>query len=272
MGYDTSTDNGGMPEAAVVADLARQAATLQPVEPGELYVDGHGNVICLDSFGNHPRRKTGRYTFATLEAFIAYLKVFESDKLTVWVPNREGSISAVLDDHSANVAQWGEHRATLTLEKTDEWQHWLARDGVLGTQQEFAEHVEKGVGEVWLPDGATMLELAQSFHASVGGAFKSVRRLQDGSLDVQVVEDIDAKAGFNGQIEVPKEFVLRLSPFIGEDPHELTARLRYRLRDGALTIGYMLDRPNKILEAAFTAIHDELAGEFVDRVYRGSPR
>ena len=51
----------------------------------------------------------------------------------------------------------------------------------------------------------------------------------------------------------------------------VTARLRWRLRDGELKLGFRLDRLDKVKDAAYSLIRDRLATEFPDAVFNGSP-
>lgn len=49
------------------------------------------------------------------------------------------------------------------------------------------------------------------------------------------------------------------------------ARLKYRVKDGALTIWYELVRPHKVLEDAFRAIWSDIEAQTETKILLGSP-
>jgi uncharacterized protein YfdQ (DUF2303 family) len=117
-----------------------------------------------------------------------------------------------------------------------------------------------------------MLELAKSFQATKGVTFRSDKRLDNGQVQVLYEETIEAKAGQRGEMTVPPVFVLALQPFEGSDTYRVQARLRYRISDGTLTIGYVLDRPEDVIRAAFDDVLAEIETTTELTAYRGTPR
>jgi uncharacterized protein YfdQ (DUF2303 family) len=147
----------------------------------------------------------------------------------------------------------------LQLRPTDHWRHWLSLDGQLVRQQQFAEHIEQGLVEIVEPAAAEMLEIAQHFQANTTASFQTSRLLSNGQVQLKYIEDVDAKGGAAGQLDIPSTFTLALQPFEGSDQYRVTARLRYRVAAGQLTIGYQLDRPRDVLQAAFDDVVNEIA-------------
>lgn len=264
-------------DAATIVETARAAAEPRKVERGELYVvvdaEGAHKVIDLsDHEQETPFRIVGTYRPATVDALIAYVKEHDSKvgRTTVWVHPTEGKVRVLLDDNGPATPQWRGHRADLDLLVAPEWAHWTRRDGILGSQEEFAEHIEDGVQQLVEPAAAEMLEIAQSFHAAQAATIRHARRLDSGQVNVVYTEDIQASAGEDGQLTVPQEFRLAIPPFVGEDPYEVTARLRFRLNAGNLKIGYRLDQPEAVVRDALEKIHERLDNEF-EHVYMGTP-
>lgn len=225
--------------------------------------------------GDRPRRATGTYRPATVEAFVAVIGRHENpQRTTVWVHPQDGNIVAVFNDHEPtpddappssmnSIPGWRDHRAHLSLQKTPEWQHWIGRNGRLMGQTEFAEHIEDGSAQIVTPAAADMLELAQTFHAHTDAQFRSAQRLRDGQVQVQYDEQIDASAGTSGQMQIPDTFELAVAPFLGEDPYRLTARLRYRIGGGKLQLGYKLvERPEDVLAHTLGGIATQLREKF----------
>lgn len=278
--YIEETGNvGSAPDSAVVADLAAQALGVVAEEGNARVVivpaGADAKVIDLNQYAATPTRPTGTARPKSVEAFIDYVKRHSTPETTVWyepMGSDAGRIVAVLNDlGEAQDAQWRDVRAELILPKTPQWEHWAARDGVYGSQQEFAEHIEDGVDEIREPDAATMLEIAQTFQATIGGEFRQATRLQDGTINVQWAEHVDARAGKNGEAVIPQTMVLGISPFYGEQPFAVEARIRYRVRNGALSIGYKLDRPDRVIQECVEAIGKRLRDELDAPVYAGAP-
>lgn len=231
-------------------------------------------VIDPEEYLDRPRRPHGTAHVQTVESFIEYTqRHFDTDMTTVWVDMDRFVISALLNDHegAGEPPGWGDHRAQLALILTPEWQHWAGKDGTLMAQAEFAEHIEDGVAEIQQPDAATMLEVAQTFQAKTAAQFRQATRLDNGATQFQYDEEVTAKAGTSGQMEVPTTMTLGIAPFLGEQPYEVGARIRYRLSGGTLRIGYKLDRPERVIRDALTQIADRLRGEF-PATFIGQPR
>lgn len=267
----------GDAQAVIDAARARREARVDRVEPTEVlvYRDDSGEVreLDLEHRLDAPRRAAGTYTAATLPSFIKLVKRhLDEARTTVWVHPNSGEIVAVLDDHPADGSAWGKHRARLQLITTDEWKFWTSKDGQMLGQEPFAEHIELGLKEIRNPAAADLLEIAQSFYATTSAEMRSAKRLQDGSVKVAYVEEVKASAGGSGEFEIPKQFTLGIAPFLGEEPYEVIARLRYRLNSGHLQLGYKLERPADVVRDALGQIAGRLVHEFGDRVFMGSPR
>jgi uncharacterized protein YfdQ (DUF2303 family) len=261
-------------EAEIVRDVTREATAPTEIDPTKLYLtaDSRSQIIDLEDRLPSPRRAKGVYVAATVESFIGYAKHHESpEKTTVWIEPTAGRIIAVLDDHGDEGPNWGQHRIKLLLTPSDEWVRWKSRDGRLGSQQEFAEHIEESQLDIVEPDGATVLEMAESFHATTSAQFKSAQRLATGEVQFAYVEEVNATAGKKGEIDIPKSITVALAPFLGEEVVPIEALIRYRVRAGELAIGYKLVRPDDVVRAAIDMIAGRLRGEF-ERVYLGEPR
>lgn len=264
-------------ETEVVGRLAQEAARptiiSDPSKPQVLVVPNGSTaeILNLDGFLDEPRRKKGVYRPADVTSFIDYTTIHAiKGHTTVWVDPSQIMVVALINDNAADKSGWGDHRARLDLKRTPEWQHWLARDGEYLTQEKFAEHLQEGILEITDPEGAEMLEIAQTLQGSTDVQWKSANRVDNGAVSFKYQEEVKASAGVKGELEVPQEMTLGVSPFFGEEVFSVTARIRYRVRAGALTIGYKLERPTDVELNVLQAITDRLKGEFED-VYLGSP-
>jgi uncharacterized protein YfdQ (DUF2303 family) len=271
---ELETVSGDMQAVIDAAQAAAVPSVFDPQVPQGVIVPqgAEFKLPDLHDWREVPTRKTGTAHPATVEALIAYVKQHdEADSTSVWVHPSEGNVVAIIDDHGPEGPQWGEHRASLALAHTPEWLFWTAQDGNMVGQTEFAEHIERGMQEIEDPDAATVLEIAQSFHATSKASFRSATRLTSGEQQFQYDETIAASAGHKGELTVPAMIMLVLAPFVGEPDRKLTARLRYRLNSGSLTLGYVLDRPDVIVRDALADVAERLAATF-PHVYVGTPR
>lgn len=259
---------------AVARDAEKRANEMREVDPAKDYVafGTAPQIVDLEKLREHPDRPRGMVRPATVESLIDYVDIHKVDgATTIWVHETEGRVLVILDDHSAKTPAWREHRAELTLRHSAEWQYWTRQDGQLMGQTAFAEHLQEGLPDIIRPDGATLLEVAEKFQASTDVKFRSGVDRTSGEVKFLYDESIEAKATTaEGDIAVPKKFTLKLAPFIGEEAVGINANLRYSAKGGTLSLGYKLERPERIVEEALESVAEQLADKF-DRVYRGTP-
>ena len=172
-------------------------------------------------------------------------------------------IVAVLNDHRNSEPGWRDWRVQYRAELTPEAKRWLENNGASKAKDQtpFAEFLEDNIADIQEPDAQDLLTVATTIQATTGIEFKSGRRLQDGQVQLQYVENIDAKAGANGALTIPKTFTLGLRLFKNGDGYRLTARLKYRLNGGSVKFWYELDRPERALEDAFGGYVERLRAE-----------
>lgn len=268
------------PDVADIIGVAREAErrklTLHEIDPTKDYVtldsDGRVEIPNLETLREHPDHTEGTYRPATLASLIAYVEEHRQEgATTVWVHESEGCVVVILDDHAAAKPGWRRHRAVLNLRPSTEWLYWTRLDGELLDQEAFAEHLQEGIPDILKPDAATLIEVAEKFQATTSVKFRSGVDRTSGEVKFLYDESTEATSSTAaGDISVPRGFTLALAPFIGEERVEVEARLRYRAKNGSLSIGYKLERPERIVEEALDRIANELGTTF-DRVYRGSP-
>lgn len=261
--------------AQAVIDTATRAAEPWPLgDAGRFWSvvspDGTVTVIDLedhrDDHRDAPRRKTGTYSVDDSASFIAYLTKHGDADTEVWADTAKAAVTGVLNANEGGVARFEDHRVVYAARPTDAWKAWLALDGRLIDQSTLAEHLEDRALDIIDPSAADMLELAQTFTATIGVNFESSKRLSSGERQLEYREQVDAKAGRAGRLDIPEKFVLALQPYEGSEKYKVTARLRYRITDGALRIGYRIERPEDIAREAFTGVVTEIQGALADTV------
>ena len=244
-------------EAAAIASIAQQAIEPTELDPGLIYAiangDGGLKVIDTDAYRTEPRRVIRKVTAADAVSFLAYLngrQVDDGDGLEVWADIDSRTMTAIIDGHEG----WCADTAVLQLRHSSEWKAWSDRSGRLVSQLEFADFVEDQLSTIAEPEGSVLLEIVQSMQGSTKVQWQSADWLANGARAFQWVEEVEAKAGRKGKLEIPAQFTLGLRPFVGSDPFRVVANLRYRIEHGQLKIGFKLPELDRIIESAFADV------------------
>ena len=245
------------------------------VEPGD--VDGyrfatvptgytHKDITDLvEKAQPYANRKRGTVVLKDLTSLLLYcVDQASSAAAYIYADPDARKITAVFNDQRDTVAGWRDHRAEYKADYTPEFTEWLACNGPKHTftQGEFAEFIEDNFADITEPGAQLLLDVATSLQAKTDINFSSAKRLQNGQVQLQYTESINATAGANGALEIPKEFALGLRIFKNGGGYKLRARLKYRLNAGSVKFWYELDRPERAVEDAFAG--------YVDQVREGS--
>ena len=260
----------------VIVDTALRAAPPAVLEPGKVHAfHTPAGVQKFDLTGPEhtgiPPRKSGTTTVRDAASFLAYWTKHSDEHSEVYADADRLAVTGVLDAHTNDDARWNDHRLRLELRKTDAWSQWLALDGKLMTQEQFAEFIEDHLPELLEPKSADMLEIAQSIQGAVKAEFHSGTRLSSGERKLSYSETVTAKAGQKGELVIPETFVVGLVPFEGSEGYKLTARLRYRINGGPLQLGYKLERPADVLRTAFADVVKAVGEEVGVPILNGTP-
>lgn len=259
------TSTGGAAVTAA-ADLGRRDAERTPdaydldtatsLVVARVRDDEDIKTLSLERFLAAPLNPRGAAVVHDPTDFAAYvLRLADRDHTTVWADLQMGSIVALLDDHAnAEFAGWRQHAVRLRMQPDRDWDAWMKLDGERLPQDQFAEHIESMTHTIVRPSAADMLEMVTTFQAKRNVTFRQATRVASGDVQLAYDEETTATAGGKGQIDVPLEFTVRLSPWVTVPPVELTARLRWRISNGSLRIGYALLRADRAKLAAFDTV------------------
>ena len=138
------------------------AVRVQEVAHGHAAVVPNGYTLYhLDCLGNTPPRKAGSVQLLDLETLADFVKAEDAEngvKSVIYVSDRE--VNAVLNYYSPDGNGWGDHQATMQLNKTVEWENWTKYDGQAMSQKDFVEFLEENSKDVMEPTPSAMLTLA----------------------------------------------------------------------------------------------------------------
>ena len=219
-----------------------------------------------------PHRKAAEVQLHDLDS----LRVMLADQLAaergyVYADIDTRRITAVFNDHRGTAAGWRDHRAYFEATYTPEFKLWLTNNRQPKSQTEFAEFIEDNFADITEPAAQQLLDVATTIQAKTDISFSSAKRLQDGQTQLGYTETIDARAGANGALQIPKEFAIGVRIFRNGAGYKLRARLKYRLGAGAVKFWYELDRPERAIEDAFAQYVATLVESSGYRVLLGKP-
>lgn len=217
-------------------------------------------AAAVDRHRSAPRRVSGTATVTDTASWLAYFGKHGGDHSEVFGDVKQSTVTALLNaPAAADEPAWGDHRVVLKLEHSAAWTAWVRMNGQMVSQTVFAEHLEARTPDLVHPDAATMLELAQSFQATTGVQFESSSRLHDGQRRFQYLETTEGKAGQRGELDIPTSIQIQVPVWRGVAiAVPMTARFRFRAGRDGLTLGYVLDRVDDVLDAAWASLLGEL--------------
>ena len=219
----------------------------------------------LESFLNAPTRVRQRIETKTVESFTNYVKRYAEDASTIFADVDSRSFRCIIDYHDeADGPSWGDHIVNYSCPLSREWLEWTKFDRQKMNQVSFAEFLENRAADVVEPSGVELLDIAEKFQVVRKAVFGSSVRLSSGEMQFQYSE-----TNQKGTIEIPEKFKVGVAPFHNGEKYAVEARLRYRIKEGELSLWYELVEPEKVVEDAFAAVVDQIK-ESATYVYEAS--
>ncbi len=222
-----------------------------------------------------PARPSGTVKLRDAASFIRFFNDHKAERSRVYASLEPAQFLAVFDEFDtcsaaeevSSQGDWRSFRALFAVPASREWTLWNQANRKHMSQLAFAEFLQDNLPDVAEPDGATLLEMALNFEAAQNGSFVAAQRLQDGSHNLQWKAENNA----SGSVRLPEQIRLFIPVFENEAPSDVHARLRYRVKEGALHIWYELVRPHKVLEAAFRGTWQRIEQQASAVILLGSP-
>lgn len=204
----------------------------------------------------------------TPEAFNAYVMRFKTDNTMIFadISDEGASIMAVIDYHGPHdKAARMSHLVTYRTEATTEWENWMAANGSEHAkgQVAFATWLEDNLNLFNHPDAkptaAELLELVLSLEGKQHVNFSSAHRLESGKNSIAYTEDIVLKGSTQpttqaGSVELPRELLAAIEPFMGATPYAVRARFKYRIQSRALSLWFETISPHIIIRDSVKAV------------------
>lgn len=269
----TNTEATAVAEAAALGRRTAEARVISETQVHELpfvvtrVLEGDERLYIedLEEYAAAPRQRRGHSVLHNVESFTSYLdRLHDPATTTVWADrlgdDRSGPvITAIFNDHHSTAdpdgANWRDHRAVLRLPRDPDWAAWTARDDSPLTQTIFAGFFEDQLHTVVDPPATQLIGAITTFTAKRSVHVESSTVLQSGQVQFAYIENVEG--GAKGNVTLPQQLTLSLTPFVGLDPVEVSARLRFRTprtENDSLALMYRLHRPDLIEADAFDRV------------------
>lgn len=205
----------------------------------------------LDPRADSPRKVVKRIRFTEVESFLDYFTKFKMGHYPVifsQVSDVGLEVMCVFDyDLPGSVAAdgitfpaWNDNRAHLQLAYSRDYKQLRSNSDKWFGQEEFALFVEENTHLFTNPDGATMLELAQSLKGARNVSWQSGKNLHNSTVQIEYIETIDAHTT-RGQIVVPQYLELAMPMYEGFKELAIRAAFRWKLNaDKKVEFAYRL--------------------------------
>lgn len=227
-----------------------------------------------------PVRKKGTIHIDDRDSFIEYINIHKIDDQTniyCQADYKESKVGfkCIINDHAgtADGQAWRDHQAHYEPLFSEEWKRWTLNDDKEFNQIEFARFIEDNRDDIasvqGMPSGSELLEMAISFEANQDLRLKSHIRLQNGGVNLNFVQDDDDQTLV--KMKMFEKIAIGIPVFWNGDAYQITARLRYRVREGKLTFWYELIRSDKVLEDATKTLINKIKTDTNVKLYYGRP-
>lgn len=204
-----------------------------------------------------------------IEGFVSYVNQFKHPSTKIYsMAAEDARVEARIDDHCApeegDDCSWVRHKAVFGCPTTPEWKAWQSMDRQRCNQVEFAEFLENNLGDITEPVAADLMTAVLEFQDSSRVEFKSHARLADGRVQFTYAEKDEG-----GEIKFPDRLEIGVPVFEGMGfRYKVSARIRYRMREGNLSIWYELHKPDHVLRKAYEDVLEHVERETTIYVHR----
>jgi uncharacterized protein YfdQ (DUF2303 family) len=290
-------------EAEVVAALVQNMDTVQPLNieaKGDrnallLAVPSGRHIISAQEFIEEtegaPWRSKGTVRVSDVAALVAMVNRHKTEHTVIYVDHERDvpSIVAVLNDDANDAPGFGDWRVLYSVKFSPEWGTWTTLDGHSFDMSHFSSFLEDNILDILDPktappsatkildalsvkaaDAAMLQGISREFSVNVNSKVKEARSLQSGEAQIMFGEEhTDAKGK---PVKVPGAFIIKVPVFEGGDHFAVVARLRYRVRGGAITWTYKLFRTDLVLRTVVAELVQKVEKETGCLTVLGRPK
>ena len=178
------------------------------------------------------------------------------------------------------------HRIAYAYTLSDTWKAWIAQNGEMMTQGDFAAWIEDHIADLSSPEDAekiwlerdlqttvatpsALIQISRGLQINVEAKVKNVVTLQSGAAQIAFEEN---HVGGDGKpLTIPGAFLLQVAPFFGGDVVRVPVRLRYRVMGGVTKWFFSMHRPDLYITQRLKDDIFYVARDTALPVYEGTP-
>ena len=256
----------------VSLDVLHAALTrpeLSTVGSAPVLITPKGEVQDLSHLLDAPQRIERVIHAHRIEGFITYVNQYKHEATKVYsAAAQDARVEARIDDHDApdegEKRSWVRHKACFDCPTTPEWDAWNGHNKQRCNQVEFAEFLENNLDDITAPVAADLMTAVLEFQDTSRVEFKSHARLSDGRVQFTYAEKDEG-----GEIKFPDRLEIGVPILEGmKYRYKVQARVRYRMREGNLSIWYELHKPEHVLRKAYEDLLEHIEKETGIYVHR----
>lgn len=248
-------------EADAVAALAVKASGAHVVKSSDdreflIVPQGFSEKEVSDAYGlklAKPRYIKQAVTIETADSLVDYVNRFKGADTMLFAEICSNRIMALVDYHAAANAAHVAHRAKLELPFSEEWKLWSQISGRLMQQLEFARFLEENAADIRAPSAGDLLDACRDLQVRRKVNFIKAVRTNSDNENFEYSDETNATTK-KGDLELPTKFTLGIPVYFGREDLELSAFLRWKMDDGALSLGIQLHRLEHVRQAEFKQI------------------
>lgn len=194
------------------------------------------------------------------KSFCTYLKRFDHGQTLFRVQRQGAQVVADLDYHANGTSPATDtHRLRRAFSTSREFRGWKQADGKKLKQREFAEFLEdrmEHLSSAGPVSQGSLLQAVLGFKANQNSACTAISSLVNGDVEFQFTRETRVMS-----LELPEQLELHIPVYEFGESWIIHARLRYELKESALTFWFDLVKIEDVVDDAFAAEVDSLKGE-----------
>jgi uncharacterized protein YfdQ (DUF2303 family) len=224
------------------------------------------DIESLERYLPQPLRVIQNVQLDDAESFIHYLKEFGALETRCFFNAERETFVAIIDYH-ADAPGWCDHVVSFTAKRSEEFKTWMGANRREMSQVDFVRFLEDNMpdvagivrnGEI-VKGSAQLLDIALRFETKKSVEYSSGVRLANGDIQFAYSEVVRTGNVENGTIEIPEQFALGISIHVNGTAYSIPVRLRWRLKEGRLSMWYEIVRPHKFIEDALRDVRAQIA-------------
>jgi uncharacterized protein YfdQ (DUF2303 family) len=277
MGFDKYSNAGDLQtEASVVADITRQAETVQTFQVGNVQVfrnPKNGEISRFDEHRITPHRHHNvKLKAADVDSFVGLVKHYQPlPRVLHFLPEHLRMV-CVLNHSAGETPNWHDATISWQLHLDPFLKSWKDMDGKWISQTALLELLEERIEDVVqntdatqaLPPGPSqsqLMSVVSDLRITTDSTFTSKKDLANGNYVFQ------SSRNDKPEVEVPSLFYVGLPFFEGDSKAHFLfpIRLRYRLQEGGkLVFQLVFHNWDKIRLAAWDGVTTTVKGPLAD--------